>query len=328
MAATAETQDGFNISLKDCIEFQELVYHLPINDNFSKAKDLIPHFNALYAQKLICEGANCNPLHFLLYSNLFQCTGTPRMLSSRYNCFSKYLMVKGLIPPESFDEDGAPDDWELNTIETYEQPIKSDSIWSLILNDDITSFVTFITVNNVDIKQENELWLNDHYFANMIEFASYCGSINIIKYLIINNVSFNENSLHFLIQGNSEPCIEYAASIGNTFDNTLEDAIKYHHNELAIWIYKTYSNNAFKIPKCGEEFNSAMLCFFIKECNQDKDQKDNDKKTSLHWAVINQDPILIKYLIDLKIDLSVKDNDGKCALDYAYTPEIINLFPK
>ena len=59
--------------------------------------------------------------------------------------------------------------------------------------------------------------------------------------------------------------IEFLVSQGISFDDTLVEAIKYHFNDTAKWIYENYSDQNFKITVCIESFNTEMFLYFIED---------------------------------------------------------------
>ena len=116
----AEGSDDIKKSIQSLIDIQEMIFHLPDEGKLERAKELLPHFHIKYLQKLIIEAANYNPLSFKTYLELFKCTSPIQIPLSRFSCFTKYLLVNGIASDENFDEDGAPDEWELSTNKKYE----------------------------------------------------------------------------------------------------------------------------------------------------------------------------------------------------------------
>ena len=74
----------------------------------------------------------------------------------------------------------------------------------------------------------------------LILLKNEVNSLNLLKYFLINNIHMNEGTIACLISSGSEECIEFAVSKGISFDNTINNAIKYHHNEIAKCLFETY----------------------------------------------------------------------------------------
>jgi ankyrin repeat protein len=54
----------------------------------------------------------------------------------------------------------------------------------------------------------------------------------------------------------------------------------------------------------------------------DRDAQDNDEETALHFAASNGDLSMVKLLIEFGVDVSLKDKEGRAAVDLVHEDEI------
>lgn len=71
--------------------------------------------------------------------------------------------------------------------------------------------------------------------------------------------------------------------------------------------------------------NIDMLRFLVFDLKANIELKDQDGQTALHYAVSCGHTEIVKYLLDLGANATVKDNDGAMPLDIATESEIVSL---
>ena len=273
---------------------------------------------------MIVHASFSDVFSFRRLGDLYELTGATKMKFISGAIFSHYLLQRGLISESDFDENGPPDAKFLKPYSSYENPLKKGTVWDLIYHDDINQFVKLVTVNNIDLQNER-MWVNNHRFF-IISFACYCKSINIVKFLLINNVQIDVYGVHNAIASGSEEIIHLLQERNINFNNMLRTAISSHQNTLAKWLYENYKDIFFVFPDCVQMFNTEMMLFFVEECGWDINEKGILTKTALHIASENNDFIIIKYLLSKKADKEIKDENGKTPADYAQTTEIKSIF--
>ena len=299
--------------------FEELVFHLSINENKIEAKKYLPKFNKKWIQSLLFNASDLFELK--IFGDLFNLTGKCEIDIIEKDSFSDYLFLRGLIG----NENKYSIDYNLlNPIEVYENPIQENILLSYIKNDDVSSFVDYITIHNFNIKNDEITVINLPF--HLIDISAYLGSIDIFKYLILNGVEITENTIYSSILGGQEIIVEYLHTLGHSFDDCLSYAIWRHHNSLAKWLIENYHSDDMTLAECVFGFNTEMLLYFINNLNVDINSIDEYNKTALHWAVEHNDLNTVQFLLSKSIDINIKDFLGKTALDYATTNEMKELF--
>ena len=289
--------------------------------NLDEIKIFFYCFNKKWVQNLILYSFKINPFQYKKIGDLFEITGQILFKLQYSHTSTKYLLSRGLITMMDVELNTKIRDLSINSPDEYENPIQEDSLEMFIVKDDITKFVDFITVNDINISNKF-VWLNGTYFKTLFDFACRCGSTNIIKYLILNKAEISSSSIEFAVQSGSEDIIQFLESQGHSFDNTVGIAVQYHYNSLVKWIYENFKNPSFRITECVESFNTEILLYFINELNIDINQKNNSEMTILHYGIIQNDVPLVRYLLHKGADKEIKDSSGKTAFDYAESEEM------
>lgn len=120
-------------------------------------------------------------------------------------------------------------------------------ICSLIREDLIEEFVKYTQKTNFSLLSiikpsifETNPFLIKNDRTSLIEYAAFYGSIQIYQYLKINNAKFTREIWYYAIHGNNPNMIHQIESdvsnAGYTYELILAEAIKCHHNNLAVYI--------------------------------------------------------------------------------------------
>ena len=181
---------------------------------------------------------------------------------STQNFFETYLWNRGIIWRFSFRSHFSPSKNDVHELSTFENPLKNDTLEYFIYTDDVASFVSYIAVNGIDLFERKYLFIQTLCYT-ISELVCFCGSINILKYLVVNNVSLNGYSLCYSVASGSEEMIQFLIHNGYSFDGTFEVAVRYHHNSIAKWLYDNYNNSYFNLPILECNFNTELFLFFF-----------------------------------------------------------------
>ena len=146
----------------------------------------------------------------------------------------------------------------LNDIENYEEKRKQGEndlyICTLIRQDSVEEFIIYINRNNIPISStikpsifESNSFLNEH-IPTLIEYSAFFGSIQIFQYLRFNNSVLPKSLWHYAIHSNNAEIIHLLEEINvkpedETYEEILNESIKCHHNELAVYIQDNLLNN-------------------------------------------------------------------------------------
>ena len=66
----------------------------------------------------------------------------------------------------------------------------------------------------------------------MIDYAAFYGSVNVFKYLIMNNSKVTEKTMEYAVYGGSYEIIHILENLSCPTTNALEASIRIHNNEL------------------------------------------------------------------------------------------------
>ena len=148
-------------------------------------------------------------------------------------------------------------------------------IGSLIRQDIVEEFITFVNKNNISLSNttipksffETNSFLLDKT-PTLIEYSSFFGSIKIFKYLQMNNIQLTPSLWLYGIHSNNAEIIglleeNKVAPENNNYEICLMESIKCHHNDIARYIkdnYITYKTNSNE--NLSDEVKSVVVSSF------------------------------------------------------------------
>lgn len=174
-----------------------------------------------------------------------------------------------------------------------------DCLCKLIRNDSVTNFETYIKIFNIklhskinhSIFETNSFLLHqeeEDESVTFIEYAAFFGAIQIVKYLIANNVNSNRLLL-FAIHSNNYELIQMLETDSTDYKEIFDMAIQCHHNEVANYIKTNHLENDGEID--DDSFKNCLKNY--------------------NFSFIQPKKIDIKYL------------EALCLYDYSYVLDII-----
>ena len=303
------------------IRIEELLFDLK-SDHFSEIKTLVHILKKNIVQQILQKSWSINIFNYKIYGDLFAILNFNDIIIPRNIRFSHYLYVRSLITEKNFKNGCPPDKEELMDISDYENPIKSETLEWFIYTDDVKGFVNFITVNNIDINQKVKIQINNELFDFISQFVCYCGSMNILKYCVINEIKIDEISSKSAIAGGNVECIEFLFQKGFSFNKTLGVAVLYHRNKIAMWLCENYKDKYIRLTDSIICHNTEMLIYLINIAHWDINQQEILQRTCLHWTVENNDIVLTKYLLEKGIRKDIHDLYHLLPIDYCESDEI------
>ncbi|KAK8845767.1 hypothetical protein M9Y10_020685 [Tritrichomonas musculus] len=120
-------------------------------------------------------------------------------------------------------------------------------ICELIREDSIDEFTSHVEKTNLKISSnieksifETNSFLNKNH-PTLIEYAAFCGSINIFKYLFTNKAEVNHSIWIYAIHGQNLDLIHFLEENhlepeDKTYEKCFIESIRCHHNEIANYI--------------------------------------------------------------------------------------------
>ena len=143
-------------------------------------------------------------------------------------------------------------------------------ICSLIRQDLVEEFISYINRANISLLTtikpsifETNRFLYDKE-VTLIEYAAFFGSIQIFQYLKYNNVPLTSSLWLFAIHSNSAEMIHLLEEndikpTDKTFKQCCEEAIKCHHNDIAIYIKENLLQAKDKFKELNDIFAQCIL---------------------------------------------------------------------
>ncbi|KAK8843864.1 hypothetical protein M9Y10_024940 [Tritrichomonas musculus] len=194
-------------------------------------------------------------------------------------------------------------------------------ICHLIRQDSVEEFISYINIHNISpssqIKQsifETNIIL-DTDSITFIEYALFFGSIQIIQYLLFNNVELKRTSWIYAIHSRNPDLIhlleeKHVKPPYRKYENCLGESIMCHHNEIASYIYDNYieenenSINYFYMNILSYSFHFYNYFFIPTEMN--------NRNIFLYLCQFNYYNLVKLFLDNNEID--VNQNINKCTL--------------
>ena len=133
-------------------------------------------------------------------------------------------------------------------------------ICHFIRNDMVKDFIIFVNQTNLSLSSEIKcsIFETNPYLLgttfSLIEYSAFFGSIQIFRYLIQNNVQFDNSICYFSIHGQN-PDIIHILEENKIFENKnlfmeyLIESIKCHHNDIANYIQNVLIDDIDKEDK-------------------------------------------------------------------------------
>ena len=155
-------------------------------------------------------------------------------------------------------------------------------------------------------------------------FITFCGSINILKYVFINcSNKLPISAIISAVKSGSEEIIEFFVNHEISLDNMLWHAVQYHHNKIAIWLHEHYSDPQFHTMFCVRYCNTEMLLYFMEK--GEFSFTDNSYLPPLHTAAELNNSIIARLLILKGADPNATDYLQQLPIRWAQTKEMRNI---
>ncbi|KAK8837074.1 hypothetical protein M9Y10_037123 [Tritrichomonas musculus] len=117
-------------------------------------------------------------------------------------------------------------------------------LYKLIQQDQIDDFIVFVNQSNISIKDtkiESTIYETNPFLIenepNLIEYSAFYGSIQIFKYLFMNNVRLTPSLYLYAIHGNNPEILQFLEENkitpeDRTYKKCLKESIKCHHHNF------------------------------------------------------------------------------------------------
>ena len=238
-------------------------FYFPIIHSFSIRFNLLDaHIRLL--RELIEKTKVEIPLHILFNDNIFR---------SELYIILKYGFAKSLTS-------------KYIRITYKEFGKEHKEIREAIIRDDIDELMKLLIDKNMSVHDSlnfDSIEYIKTYSSNIsiIDYAALHGSVKCFKYAIMNDAKYYQDTQKFAIEGGNVEIIHILEQKGAKFENLYMDAIGYHRNDIADWLY---NNTNVKIPEyCdSSEFFGKFnypAAFFARDVMKIDQEEDSDKLT-------------------------------------------------
>ena len=305
--------------IKQWKRVEAIIWELASQISEEDAK-IIKEFDQELIYSLFCEVFKWRKFSALMLSDsYFKVYDKKYQLSE--SGFAFYIFSKGNIEKNCFSFDISKKTADISKIE---KPFADNSIEFAILHDDM-SLISNLISNN-DITKE-KICLFDNESLSYIDFAAFCGSRESFVYFLLNGCEITKgddfSTVAYAVEGGNERIIELIESKGFDFNHQFVNAVVYHRNSVAIWLYENYSCGYVGISYYIDHWNTELFLYML-ENGQSITQKDWGK-TALMSAVANNNIPLAKFCIENGVSIRAKDRDRKDVREYAKT-ELMKRF--
>ena len=271
-----EIEDDLNTQM----ELENLIFH-PSKHSLEKLTNLLQEYkNNFYLCELVCISSEVNILSYEILGDIYKLVNDSSYDMSRFTQFSKYINNDEIIQ-------------------------KYEIIDEVIFTDNIQKFCLMHSLSEIDVNEQYTY--NGSSFPRLFDALCFFGSLNIIKYLYINKVDVTQNSLNCAIMGGHEDVIDFLERKGYSFHYCINIAIKYHHNQIAIWLYENYENIKEELLfSCASLMNTELFLYFASIRESSLGKIDTFKKNCLHYTAQVNNLLLAEYLLIKGVNQTIR----------------------
>lgn len=164
---------------------------------------------------------------------------------------------------------------------------------SIMKNDDLKSFIDFVTKKSIDINSKFPVVLNPKFsHAPLICVAAQYGSFTLFSELLKNgaNTAYSHDKplLHYALAGRHSGIINLLLSTDCALDNCFVPLIKYNHLDLIKQFIQIYNENQ---PDTDFVFENLLKDYFPSSIS-------NKAQYAVKLAVKSQSLEMLKYILE------------------------------
>ena len=205
-------------------------------------------------------------------------------------------------------------------------------LYSIIRNDLISDFITYVTRNEISLKttvscsiyETNSFLLFEE--PTLIEYAAFFGSIQIFNYLFKNEVQLTPSLWLYAMHGKNPEIIKILEDNkivpeDKSYKECLREAIKCHHNEIVVYIKSNLIHNQIDVDEFIES-ESIKYYNYLLFPNYDKLYNRNN---FYNFCKYDYFYFAEGFLMNREIDINFKTCDIINDKSYILTPLIIAI---
>ena len=258
------------------------------------------------------------------------------LLKNKNNAFYFYPEVRPFIESDIRDEAGNEEESheiykKFKTLKKRRLIGENESyICNLIRNDSVEEFISYTTRTGLSlsskIKQSpfetNALLMKKE--ATLIEYAAFFGSIEIFRFLRMNDVELRSSLWKYAIHSNNAEMIHLVEEyeVEKNEDKCYVESIKCHHNDIANYFYENYIQKYEDTNEYQKKsFFQSLFNLFRTNSSENKTYKFIEEKIIYgNFTLLNDDDI-----IDDKFLYSICKYNYFDLAEYFITNQSINV---
>ena len=146
-----------------------------------------------------------------------------------------------------------------------------DYVSQLIREDQVQEFIAYATKYTLKLDKtiEHSIFETNNYLINksptLIEYATFFGSIQILRYLSMNNVNLTPSLWNYAVHSNSPEVIHFLEEnevepINKDYINLIKESIKCNHNSIANYFIDKFFD--FQDKSNDEDYSVLSIKYY------------------------------------------------------------------
>ena len=279
--AVAIQSDEWKARLKLLSDFFNVNQETNLDEFFDKMTNYIKNdpderWTSIYFHGIFLNNIEIRPKYAELYLNilerlykLFPQTDYLTCYTSERHYIRQLLYRRGFFGEELVKN--------FDNIPTYEELIsiyQPESIQVYLRDDDIQHFQEYVlqssgfdfnmqlpTASNSPIRKIH----SDS--VSLAQFAAFYGSLKCFKYILLNDVTLDDDICKFAVAGGNIEIIHILEQKECQFKYPcFYTSIQYHRNDIADWLLLHYNCEEVSLIDCLNIFNEEAFVFFLENC--------------------------------------------------------------
>ena len=277
-------------------KLEDIVFHIS-SENIEEAIRLFSEFRPKLLAKLINDISFETPFSYKLLGDLYSYIKKDTNKYSIITHFTQYLTLKGFLKDKNFYGVKPETNHEISWYEKGGIADKSPEYY--ILNNDVQNFS--FNYGQIDLKNHQIKWVG-HRMNSIVSFSAFVGSLDILKYLLVNDYLIEDNAtdddtVANAIKGGSEAVIEFLVSKECSFDNRLANAVIHHQNRIAYWLLDNYRCEYIQLPLFILSWNTELFLYFLDE-RKDIYEMTTIEMNSMEASESNNNDVMKQFITD------------------------------
>ena len=216
-------------------------------------------------------------------------------------------------------------DSDKNIVPIQQNPLnnKENKLLNIVINDENDSFIEYfsnkqkVVYNRIEFEiQKLKPWIviiED--YITLFNLSIFYGSIQILKYLMMNGNSPDSSSHKYSIFSGNFEIIRLLVQSGVKYDLCFFDTIRFHHYEISDWVLLNYECEEVSFEKCLSTYNIKASLYILLN---DNNNFDHYNESPFILSIMHSNIELVKFIFSkYKCQLNDKNEKGYSPLHLA-----------